>query len=105
VVWDRRRFELFWGWAYRFEAYTPAPKRKLGYYALPLLWHERVIGWGNLSVSGGTLESAFGYIAGRPPRDAAFRTGLEAEIERMREFLTLRGRAATDPPTGGDTVV
>ena len=25
VVWDRRRFESFWGWAYRFEAYTPAP--------------------------------------------------------------------------------
>ncbi|MCP6188287.1 winged helix DNA-binding domain-containing protein, partial [Klebsiella pneumoniae] len=24
VVWDRRRFELLWGWAYRFEAYTPA---------------------------------------------------------------------------------
>ena len=35
VVWDRRRFELLWGWAYRFEAYTPASKRKLGYYALP----------------------------------------------------------------------
>ena len=33
VVWDRRRFELLWGWAYRFEAYTPAVKRKLGYYA------------------------------------------------------------------------
>ena len=30
VVWDRRRFEMFWGWTYRFEAYTPAPKRKLG---------------------------------------------------------------------------
>jgi uncharacterized protein len=41
VVWDRRRFELFWGWAYRFEAYTPAPKRVRGYYALPLLWRGR----------------------------------------------------------------
>ncbi len=37
IVWDRRRFELLWGWAYRFEAYTPAPKRVRGYYALPLL--------------------------------------------------------------------
>src|SRR5688572_462982 len=27
VVWDRRRFEMFWDWAYRFEAYTPAAKR------------------------------------------------------------------------------
>src|SRR6202041_43574 len=33
VVWDRPRFEIFWNWVYRFEAYTPAPKRKLGYYA------------------------------------------------------------------------
>ena len=28
VVWDRRRFELLWGWAYRFEAYTPVKKRE-----------------------------------------------------------------------------
>ena len=55
VVWDRRRFELFWGWAYRFEAYTPAPKRVRGYYALPLLWRDRVIGWGNLAVDSGRL--------------------------------------------------
>ena len=87
VVWDRRRFEIFWGWAYRFEAYTPAPKRKLGYYALPLLWRERIIGWGNLSIRDGKLESRFGYVKGRPPREAAFRSGLEAEIERMRHFL------------------
>jgi uncharacterized protein len=87
VVWDRRRFELFWGWAYRFEAYTPAPKRKLGYYALPLLWREHVIGWGNLSLRAGALESAFGYVKGRPPREAAFRRGLEAELERIRTFL------------------
>ena len=40
VVWDRRRFEAFWGWAYRFEAYTPAPQRVRGYYALPMLWRE-----------------------------------------------------------------
>ncbi|NJK44116.1 MAG: winged helix-turn-helix domain-containing protein, partial [Pleurocapsa sp. SU_196_0] len=37
VVWDRRRFELLHGWAYRFEAYTPAAKRTMGYYALPML--------------------------------------------------------------------
>ena len=51
VVWDRRRFEILWGWAYRFEAYTPVPKRKLGYYALPLLWRDRVIGWANVSAA------------------------------------------------------
>ncbi len=89
VVWDRRRFELFWGWAYRFEAYTPAPKRKLGYYALPLLWHDSVIGWGNVTVADGSLKYSFGYTTGRAPRDPAFRCGLEDELERMRTFLGL----------------
>jgi uncharacterized protein YcaQ len=27
LVWDRARFAHFWGWCYRFEAYTPAQKR------------------------------------------------------------------------------
>jgi uncharacterized protein len=87
IVWDRRRFEIFWEWAYRFEAYTPAPKRKLGYYALPLLWHERIIGWGNLAVTDGGLRCSFGFVSGRAPRDAAFRSGLEAELAKMRTFL------------------
>src|SRR5258708_17401806 len=87
IVWDRRRFEIFWDWVYRFEAYTPAPKRKLGYYALPLLWHDRVIGWGNLTVKQGELQSTFGYANGRPPRDAPFRAGLEAELARINLFL------------------
>jgi uncharacterized protein YcaQ len=93
VVWDRRRFATFWGWAYRFEAYTPAAKRKLGYYALPLLWRESVIGWGNVTSSAAGLRSTFGYHTGRAPRDAAFRDGLEAELERMRRFLDVAADA------------
>jgi uncharacterized protein YcaQ len=87
VVHDRARFERFWGWVYRFEAYTPAPKRKLGYYAMPLLWRDRVIGWGNLSVKDGELKSDFGYVATSPPRDRTFKHELEAELDRLRAFL------------------
>lgn len=87
LVWDRRRFERFWGWAYRFEAYTPAARRKLGHYALPLLWRDAVIGWGNLRLDASVLHAEFGYVAGRAPRDAAFRRALEAELQRMRYFL------------------
>src|SRR5436305_13302762 len=72
VVHDRTRFELLWRWTYRFEAYTPARKRKLGYYALPLLWRERVIGWANLAVKNGALCADVGYVAGEPPKDLAF---------------------------------
>ena len=88
VVWDRRRFELLWDWAYRFEAYTPATKRKRGYYALPLLWRDRAIGWGNISVKDGALHADIGYLAGRPSRDRGFRQALEAELERLRVFLS-----------------
>jgi uncharacterized protein YcaQ len=98
VVWDRQRFELFWGWQYRFEAYTPAPKRKLGYYALPLLWGEQVIGWGNLSYAAGWLQGSFGYLAGRPPREAAYREALEAELERIRIFLEPRRPELSERP-------
>jgi uncharacterized protein YcaQ len=87
VVWDRRRFEMLWGWAYRFEAYTPVARRKLGYYALPLLWRDRVIGWANLSLVDGSLHSSVGYITAAPPRDRAFRAALSDELERVRAFL------------------
>jgi uncharacterized protein YcaQ len=87
VVHDRTRFELLWGWVYRFEAYTPAPKRRRGYYALPLLWRDRVIGWGNLAVKDGVLTTKLDYVAGQPPRDRAFKRELTAELERMRVFL------------------
>ena len=89
MVWDRARFELLWGWVYRFEAYTPAAKRKLGYYALPLLWRERVIGWGNLSIKNGQLESEFGYV-GSPPIDRAFKREIAEELDRIRAFLGLK---------------
>lgn len=90
IVWDRRRFEIFWGWAYRFEAYTPAQKRKLGYYALPLLWHDRVIGWGNVTAGNDGLLCTFGYAGGEAPRDPLFRAALDAELARMTAFLGLR---------------
>lgn len=91
VVWDRRRFELFWGWQYRFEAYTPAAKRKLGYYALPLLWREQVVGWGNLSFGEGRLSASFGYVTGKQPSGKAFKQGLEEELAQIERFLCGRG--------------
>jgi uncharacterized protein len=89
VVWDRARFELLWGWVYRFEAYTPPAKRVRGYYALPLLWRDLVIGWGNLSVVNGGLKAELGFVEAKVARDTAFKRGLEEELERVRIFLGL----------------
>jgi uncharacterized protein YcaQ len=85
LAWDRTRFELLWGWRYRFEAYTPAARRTLGYYALPLLWGDRVVGWANFA--GAALAPQLGYAGGGAPNDSAFRRELDSELERMRRFL------------------
>lgn len=90
VVWDRDRFERLWGWAYRFEAYTPAAKRVRGYYAMPLLWRDRVIGWGNLSVANGALNAELGYVEGRRPSDAPFSKALASELMAAAAFLSAR---------------
>ena len=44
MLWDRKLIEAFWGFRYSWEIYTPASKRKFGYYVLPMLWGERLIG-------------------------------------------------------------
>jgi uncharacterized protein len=86
IVWDRKRFELFWGWRYRFEAYHPAPKRKFGYYAMPMLWRDKIVGWGNMSFADGVLTGDFGY-ATQAPKGRAFARALKAELERLQAFL------------------
>jgi hypothetical protein len=92
IVWDRLRFTAFFGWTYKFEAYTPQKARKLGYYALPLLFRDTVVGWGNLKVTDGQLVPTFGYVAGHAPKDPAFARELDLEVDRMRAFLSDRVR-------------
>ena len=87
VVWDRDRFERLWGWAYRFEAYTPAAKRVRGYYAMPLLWRDQVIGWGNVSVANGQMNAELGYVNDQAPDDGGFSKALYCELEAMARFL------------------
>jgi uncharacterized protein YcaQ len=92
IVWDRRRFEHFWGWAYRFEAYTPVKQRVRGYYALPLFWDGHAVGWANLTHENRLLTASLGYVSGKPPRDPRFKRELEAELARFERFLLPRAR-------------
>jgi uncharacterized protein YcaQ len=96
VVWDRDRFERLWAWAYRFEAYTPAAKRVRGYYAMPLLWRDQMIGWGNLSATDGALVAELGYVKGRAPTDAGFPEALAQELNAVARFLSVPLRAVNE---------
>jgi uncharacterized protein YcaQ len=44
VVWDRARASAMFDFDYTLECYTPAPKRKYGYFVLPILHRGRLIG-------------------------------------------------------------
>lgn len=44
MLWDRKLIEALWGYRYSWEIYTPADKRKYGYYVLPILYGDRLIG-------------------------------------------------------------
>ncbi len=87
IVWERRRFEHLWGWEYRFEAYTKFEQRKFGYYAMPLLWRDAIIGWANVSMTSGKVDVDLGFVEKRP-KDAAFRQALDAELAAMESFLS-----------------
>lgn len=89
VVWDRRRFEHLWGWPYRFEAYTVKAKRHWGYYALPMLWGDQVIGWANLAIRDERLQAELGFVAGRPS-EGTFLQALEEELTLIASFLGLK---------------
>lgn len=44
VVWERARTERMFGFRYRIEIYTPGPQRQFGYYTLPVLQDEALVG-------------------------------------------------------------
>ena len=88
VVWDRERFEMFWGWRYRSKPMFPLAKRGLAIMRYHCFRRDRVIGWGNLRVEDGQLKSEFGYVA-HQPRDRVFKRELDAELERIKAFLAI----------------
>jgi len=44
LIYDRRLTRELWDFAYTWEAYTPAAKRKRGHYALPVLAGTELVG-------------------------------------------------------------
>jgi len=93
IVWDRRRFDHLWGWRYRFEAYVPAGQRQLGYYAMPLLWRDQMIGWATSGAAAGDPTLTPRFIAARPT-SKAFNRALDQEIARFEKFMDPRSHAS-----------
>lgn len=44
LMWDKSLVLALWGYQYSWEIYTPATKRRYGYYTLPILFGDRFVG-------------------------------------------------------------
>jgi len=91
LMWDRRLVKGLFGFDYIWEVYVPAPKRRHGYYVLPLLFGERLVGRieprferasGTLRIAGIWFEDGFG-----PMEEPGFGPALAEALDAYQRFI------------------
>lgn len=94
LCWERDRVERLFGFHYRIEIYTPAPQRRFGYYVLPFLFGDELVGRADLKAdrAAGVLSvpGAHGE-PGIPTGDVV--AAMARELRTMAAWLGLRGVA------------
>ena len=94
LIWDRRLMRTLFGFDYIWEVYTPAAKRRFGYYALPMLFGDRLVGRieprrekssPDLRIAGIWFEAGFAAL-----EEPGFVDALADAVEAFRRFTSAR---------------
>ncbi len=94
LMWDRRLVKTLFGFDYIWEVYTPAAKRRFGYYALPILFGDRLVGRieprltrgdRTLRIAGIWFEDGFA-----PMEEPDFVPALRLTLDAYRRFVGAR---------------
>jgi len=94
LIFFRPRVERLWGFHYRIEIYTPAPKRQFGYYVWPFLLDGQLVGRVDLKAdrSADVLQVVGAFTEEGQDRHRVARA-LAAELSTMAQWLGLGGVA------------
>jgi uncharacterized protein YcaQ len=89
LIHDRKRTVELFGFDYQLEMYKPAAKRRWGYFALPILYGDRLVGKLNAIADRGAGMLRVDAVHQDVPFDRAMTAAVDDEIKDLAHWLEL----------------
>jgi uncharacterized protein YcaQ len=98
IMWDRQALAPLYGFDYRWEVYTPAAKRRWGYYVLPILSGDKLVGRIEPRIDRGSKEVRILGLSWEDAFDPLESPGfVPALAEALNAYLGFAGADALAP--------